>query len=149
MTATLDRPMSAKTVRGSHWHPSEEAMYLAVTLAWFGLVDREQRRQHPLEPYVFGWRFVRSVISGPVEPRVVALACAKLACRYPGEKGAAEPMPLPSPPAAAGDPLSTWWRACEGPDELGVHYDELVGGTLEFLSVGSWRERPPQGFRHR
>jgi len=149
MTATLDRPMSAKTVRGSYWHPSEEAMYLAVTRAWFGLVGREDRRRHPLEPYVFGWRFVWSVMGGPVEPRVVALTCAKLACRYPGEKGAAEPMPLLGPPAAAGDPLSTWWRACEGPDELGVHYDELAGGVFEFLSVGGCMERPPMGFRRR
>jgi hypothetical protein len=111
------------------------------------LVDREERRKHPLEPYVFGQRFVWSVVGGPVEASVVALTCAKLACRYPWERSEAEPMPLPGPPAAEGDPLSTWWRAFGESDDLGVHYDELAGGVLEFLSVGTWKQRPSRWYR--
>jgi hypothetical protein len=68
-------------------------------------------------------------------------------CRYPWERNRAEPMPLPGPPSAADDPLSTWWRAFEGTGELGVHYDELAGGVLEFLLVGTWKQLPSRGSR--
>jgi hypothetical protein len=149
MSATLDCPMNANTGKDSHWHPSEEAMYLAVTRAWFGLVAREGRREHPLEPYVFGQSFVSSVIDGPVEASLVALTCAKLACRYPWERGSSEPAPLPWSPVTPTDPLSTWWRALGPPDGLGVHYDELAGGVFEFLSVGIYMDRPLPGFRRR
>ena len=148
-TATLDPPMSTKARKHSGEHPSEEAMYVAVTRAWFLLVSWEQRREHPLEPYVFGPQFVRSVIAAPVGAGLVAAVCAKLACRYPWERGSSDPAPLPGSPVAPTDPLSTWWRALGPPDGLGVHYDELAGGVFEFLSVGSYMDRPPQGFRRR
>lgn len=149
MTATLDRPMGAKTKDQSSSHPSEEAMYVAVTRAWFLLVSWELRHNHPLEPYVFGPQFVRSVVEAPVEARVVAMVCAKLACRYPWERGSSEPAPLPASPVLSTDPLSTWWRALGSPEGLGVHYDELAGGVFEFLSVGGYLERPAPGFRRR
>lgn len=113
------------------------------------MVSWEQRREHPLEPYVFGPRFVRSIVDARVDARLVAAVCAKLACRYPWERGSSEPTPLPCPPHAPTDPLSTWWRALGHPDGPGVHYDELAGGVFEFLSVGSYMERPPLGFRRR
>lgn len=149
MTATLDRRMSAKATNRSGEHSSEEALYVAVMRAWLLLVSWDRRCDHPLEPFVFGPRFVRSVVDAPVEARLVAAVCAKLACRYPWERDSSDPAPLPAPPRAPNDPLSTWWRALGSPEGLGVHYDELAGGVFEFLSVGSYIERPPLGFRRR
>jgi hypothetical protein len=146
---TLDPPMSAKAGEQSGERPSEEAMYIAVTRAWFLLVSWDQRREHPMEPYVFGPQFVRSVIAAPVGAGPIATVCAKLACRFPWERGSSEPAPLLGPPVAPTDPLSTWWRALGPPEGLGVHYDELAGGVFEFLSVGSYMDRPPPGFRRR
>lgn len=148
MPATLDSPMSADT-RHSGSHRSEEGMYVAVTRAWFLLVSWEQRVNHPLEPYVFGPHFVQSVVDSTVDAGQVAMVCAKLACRYPWERGTSEPAPLPAGPFWPAELLSTWWRAMGHPDGLGVHYDELASGVFEFLSIGSHMERPPPGFRRR
>ncbi len=120
-------------------------MYVAVTRAWFLLVSWEQRRNHPLEPYVLGPHFVRSMVEAQVDARLVASVCAKLACRYPWERDSSEPAPLPGPPVGPSDPLSTWWRALGHPDGPGLHYDELAGGVFEFLSVGGHMDRPPPG----
>jgi hypothetical protein len=120
-------------------------MYVAITRAWCRLGSREERRVHPLD-YVLGAGFVGSVAQAPVDWRLVAVVCAKLASRYPWERDSGEPMPLSGPPVAPGDPLSRWWRALEGHGGVGVHYDELSGGTLEFLSVGEWEEQPGWGF---
>ncbi|MGH2880349.1 MAG: hypothetical protein ACRDK4_12190, partial [Solirubrobacteraceae bacterium] len=134
--------MSAATTNNSGSPSGDEAMYVAVTRAWCRLVSPAARRGHPLGPYVFGQRFVRSIVKAQADVWLVALVCAKLACQYPWERDSGEPMPLLGPPIRPNDPLSTWWRALGEPDGLGVHYDELAAGVLEFLSVGGWRERP-------
>jgi hypothetical protein len=54
-------------------------------------------------------------------------------------------MPLDHPPHEALDRAAAWWRALEGLDGLGVHYVELGGGTLEFLSVAHRNDRPSAG----
>jgi hypothetical protein len=54
-------------------------------------------------------------------------------------------LPLKHTPHEALDPAAAWWRALVGPDGLGVHYVELGGGTLEFLSVARRNDRPDAG----
>ena len=124
----------------------EEAMYVAITRVWCRLGSPAERRVHPLGPYVLGGGFVRSFADCSVDGLVVAMVCAKLASGYPWRRNRDEPMPLPGRPLASFDALSAWWRALEEDGGLGVHYDELTGGTLEFLFVGARGERPGWGF---
>ena len=121
-------------------------MYVAITRVWCRLGSPAERRVHPLGPYVLGGGFVRSFADCSVDGLVVAMVCAKLASGYPWRRNRDEPMPLPGRPLAAFDALSAWWRALEGNGGLGVHYDELTGGTLEFLFVAGREERPGWGF---
>jgi hypothetical protein len=146
VTTTIDLPMSADPLDQLDSGPSEEAMYVAVTRAWFRQVPLEERVQHPLGPYLLARQFVPSMIEATVDIWTAASICAALACRYPWERDSGESKPLPGTPVASDDPLSTWWFALPGTDALGVHYDELGDGTLVFLLVGGWDERPLRGF---
>jgi RHS repeat-associated protein len=82
---TFGRLMGDEVVSRSGWSGSEEAMYVAITRAWCRLGSREERRVHPLD-YVLGAGFVGSVARAPVDWRLVAVVCAKLASRYPWER---------------------------------------------------------------
>ena len=145
-TATLDPPMSADIAYASHgssWPQSDEDMYLAVTKAWCRMFSREERRKHPLGPYVLGRDFARSVANAPIDGRHVASVCSQLACRH--MRGRGESWPLEYLPQGALDPAVAWWCVIEEPDGFGVHHVELGGGTLEFLSVAHRNDQPLAG----
>ena len=144
-TGTLAPPRSlaaAGAADGRRWPQSDEDMYLAVTRAWCRMLSREERRKRPLGPHVFGGGFARSVANAPIDGLLVASICAQLACRHMWQRGAGESLPLDRPPHEALDPAAAWWRALERSDGIGVHYAELGGGTLEFLSVARQNDRP-------
>ena len=115
-------------------------MYVAVTVAWYQAYSWEDRRRHPLGPYVLGRLFARYAASVSVDVGVIASVCAQLARRHQTQRGELIPMALQ--PRQALDPASAWWHELPGTDGLGVHYVELGGGTLEFLSVAYKDERP-------
>lgn len=144
-TATFDPPMSIDGAHDKRWPQSDEDMYLAVTKAWCRMFLRTERRKHPLGPYVFGEGFIRSVVGAPIDALRVAAVCARVACLY--VHGDRESWPVEFLPREALDPAAAWWCAIEEPDGLGVHHVELSGGTLEFLSVAYFDDRPnPKGF---
>jgi hypothetical protein len=62
--------------------------------------------------------------------------------RRPCSRDGGELLPLDYPPREALDPAAAWWYAFEESDGLGVHYVELGGGTLEFLSVARRHDQP-------
>ena len=115
-------------------------MYLAVTAAWCRMFLRTERRKHPLGPYVLGEDFIRSVAKAPLDTRRVAAVCARVASLH--THGDRESWPVDLVPQEALDPAAAWWCAIEEPDGLGVHHVELGGGTLEFLSVARFDDRP-------
>jgi hypothetical protein len=123
----------------------DESMYLAVTREWCRALSYEERRKHPMGPYVLGRNFARSVAQAAVDRQHVAHICARLACRHIRDR--AESWPLAHLPQEALDPAVAWWCAIEEPASLGVHYVELGGGTLEFLSVADQNDRPDVGNR--
>lgn len=128
---------------GSHdvrWPRSDEDMYLAVTAAWCRMFLRTERRKHPLGPYVLGEDFTRSVAKAPLDTRRVVAVCARVASLH--THGDRESWPVDLVPQEALDPAAAWWCAIEEPDGLGVHHVELGGGTLEFLSVARFDDRP-------
>lgn len=148
--ATLERPMTADTAysaRGLRQPQSEEGMYVAITKNWFRALSREERRKHPLGPYVLGRDFARSLSEAPIDRLLVASVCARLACRHTWERDGGESMPLRYEPREALDPAVVWWLALERPDGFGVHYAELGGNTLEFLSVARRKDQPDTGGR--
>jgi hypothetical protein len=112
-------------------------MYLVIASVWCRALSRTERRKHPLGPYVLGRGFVVSVARASVDGMQVASVCARLACRHVQARG--EPLPLDHPPEDALDPATVWWCPIDGSSGLGVHYVELGGGTLEFLSVAPIR----------
>lgn len=120
-------------------------MYVAVTRAWTRTLSREERRKRPLCPYVFGRGFATSMARAAIDERLVASLCARLACQHRWQRYGGESLPLECPPHDALDPAAAWWRAFEGSGGLGVHYVELGGGTLEFLSVARQADRPVGG----
>src|SRR5215469_6361757 len=93
---------------------SDRDMYVAVTVAWYRLFSREQRRQHPLGPYVFGDEFTRSVAAADVNAALVAHLCAQTACRHGSQWGRGERLPLDLEPREAIDPAAAWWREIDG-----------------------------------
>jgi hypothetical protein len=117
-------------------------MYVAVMRAWCRMVPREERRKRPFCSYVFGRGFVRSVADAHVDGFLVAHTCARIACRYMSERDRGESLPLVRLPHEALDPAVAWWRTLNGPDGVGIHYVELGGGTLEFLSVARRNDKP-------
>jgi hypothetical protein len=117
-------------------------MYVAVTRAWYRSLLPHERQHWPLRRYVFGRDFARSVANAPVDVLLVVSICARLACRHPSRHDGAHPLTLEHEPREALDPAVAWWRALVGPDGLGVHYVELGGGTLEFLSVAPRTDQP-------
>ena len=122
------------------WPRSDEDMYLAITTAWCRMFLRTERRKHPLGPYVLGEYFIRSVGRAPLDARHVAAVCARVASRH--TDGERESWPVDIVPREALDPAAAWWCAIEEPDGLGVHHVELGCGTLEFLSVSYFGDRP-------
>lgn len=144
-TATLDLPMSADDSHDASWPQSDEDMYLAVTAAWCHMFLRAERRKHPLGPYVFGEDFTRSVARTQIDARRVAGVCARVACFH--THGNRESWPVELLSRETLDPPAAWWCAIEEPDELGVHHVELDSGTLEFLSVAYFGDRPKQGLQ--
>lgn len=152
MTAEiLDHPMSpdsSHSLRGLRQPQSEEGMYVAITRNWFRMLSHEERRKHPLRPYVLGRDFARSLSDVPIDRLLVASVCARLACRHMWERDGGESMPLEHEPRDALDPAMAWWLALERPNGFGVHYAELGGGIIEFLSVAHRNEQPtPSGSR--
>ena len=147
MPVTLDPLMSAGSGDGEYMSLgsgsplSDRDIYVAVTLAWYRLFAREERRRHPLGPYVLGGGFTRSVAAVPVDVALVASACARIACRHPSQERG-ELLPVALEPHEAFDPAVAWWRELEATDGLGVHYVELGGGILEFLMIGVRDDRP-------
>ena len=144
-TATLDPPVSAGTryvSRGVRWSGSDEDMYVAVARAWCRMFSREERRKYPLRPYVLGRGFAKSAADAPIDGLRVASVCARLACRHMHQRGRGESSSLKRLPHHALDPAVAWWCALDEPDGLGLHYVELGGGTLEFLSVAHRHDRP-------
>jgi hypothetical protein len=121
---------------------SDRDMYVAVTVAWYRFFSRAQRRQHPLRPYVFGNEFTRSVAAAEIDAVLVAHACAQIACRHGSQWGRGERLQPELEPREALDPAAAWWRGLDGADGMGVHYVELGGGTLEFLTVARKHNRP-------
>jgi hypothetical protein len=144
VATTLEPSLGAEPVTQPGSCGSDEAMYVAVTRAWCRLVSPLARRKHPLGPYAFGQGFLRSIGDAQADVWLVASVCAELACNYPWERDSGEPLPLTGPPAEPADPLSTWWRAVGEPNGLGIYYDELAAGVLEFLRVER-RRGPPEG----
>jgi hypothetical protein len=140
--ATLDLPMSTGFARSFHsdWATSEQDMYVAVTVAWYQMCSREERRRHPLGPYVLGPRFTRFVADAPVERGLVASVCAEIARRHTLQRS--EHLPTELLPHEALDPAVAWWRELAETGGLGVHYVELGGGTLEFVSVARKDDQP-------
>ncbi|MGA9315711.1 MAG: hypothetical protein WBV77_13920 [Solirubrobacteraceae bacterium] len=124
----------------AHWPRSDEDMYLAVTEAWCRMFLRAERRKHPLGPYVLGEDFIRSVASVPLDARRVAAVCARVASLH--THGDREFWPVDLSPQEAPDSAAAWWCAIEEPDGLGVHHVQLSSGTLEFLSVAYFGDRP-------
>ena len=118
-------------------------MYLVIASVWCRALTRTERRKHPLGPYVLGSGFAGSVAGALIDGLQVASVCARLACRHVQDRG--ESLPLEHPPEDALDPATAWWCPVDEPDGLGVHYVELGGGTLEFLSVGYRADRPNNG----
>jgi hypothetical protein len=116
-------------------------MHVAVTVAWFRTLSRDERRKRPLCPYVFGRGFASSLADAPLDGLLVAAVCARLACRHTWQRDEAESLPLERPPHEALDPAAAWWRALDGSSGLGVHYVELGGSTLEFLSIARRDDR--------
>jgi hypothetical protein len=117
-------------------------MYVAVTVAWYRLFSREQRRQHPLGPYVFGDQFTQSVAMTAIDAVLVAHVCAQIACRDGLHRGRGERLKINLEPREALDPAAAWWRELDGSDGVGVHYVELGGGTLEFQAITRKHSRP-------
>lgn len=117
-------------------------MYVAVTRAWFRMLTHDERRKWPLSPYFFGRGFVRSIARSRVDGLQVALACARLARKHTGQQERGESFTLEATPRDALDWAAAWWYALEAPDGLGVHYIELGGGTLEFVSVSYRSDHP-------
>jgi hypothetical protein len=140
MTATLDPPMSTDALHDTRWPHSDEDIYLAITTAWCRMFMRAERRKHPLGPYVLGESFTRSVARAPIDSLRVAAVCARVACLH--LHGDRESWSVDLSPQEALDPAAAWWCAIEEPDGLGVHHVELGGGTLEFLSVAYFDDRP-------
>lgn len=138
--ATLDPPMSTDGSHDVRWPRSDEDMYLAVTAAWCRMFLRTERRKHPLGPYVLGEGFTRSVARAPLDARRAAGVCARVASLH--TRGDRESWQVDLLPQEALDPAAAWWCAIEEPDGLGVHHVELGGGTLEFLSVAYFDDRP-------
>lgn len=120
-------------------------MHAAVTRLWFRMLSRQERRKLPLRPYVFGPSFSSSVADAPMGELLVAALCARLACRHGWQRVAGESLPLEHPPHEALDQAAAWWQPLEQSGALGVHYVELGGGTLEFLSVARRDDRPDVG----
>jgi hypothetical protein len=138
--ATLDSLMATGDPHDVGWPRSEKDMYLAITEAWCQMFLRTERRKHPLGPYVLGSGFIRSVARASLDARLVAAVCARVASLH--THGDRESWPVDLLPQEALDPAAAWWCAIEEPDGLGVHHVELGGGTLEFLSVASFEDRP-------
>lgn len=120
-------------------------MYVAVTRAWARTFSAQERRKRPLRPYVFSPDFASSVAHAPVNKLLVVSLCARLACGHAWQRGVGPSLPLDQPPQDALDRAASWWRALERTSGLGVHYAELGGGTLEFLSIGHQNDRPYLG----
>jgi hypothetical protein len=120
-------------------------MYVAITKNWFRMLSREERRKHPLGPYVLGGDFARSLSDVSIDRLLVASVCVRLACRHTWERDGCESLPLKHEPREALDPAMVWWLALERPAGFGVHYAELGGGTLEFLSVARRSNQPDTG----
>lgn len=137
--------MTARTAPAStdpRWPRSDEELYVAVTKAWCRTLTREERRKWPLSPYVFGRGFARSVAESQVDSLQVASACARLARKHTGQQERGESLALEPTPQEALDWAAAWWYALDAPDGLGVHYVELGGGTLEFVSISYRNDRP-------
>jgi hypothetical protein len=139
-TATLDLPMSADGSHNARCPQSDEDMYLAVTLAWCRMFLRTERRKYPLGPYVLGEDFIRSVVMAPLDAHRVAAVCARIASLH--TYGDRESWPVDTWPHEELDSTAAWWCAIEEPDGLGVHHVEICDGTLEFLSVAYYDDRP-------
>jgi hypothetical protein len=139
-TGTLNPPMSTDGPYDGRWPHSDEDIYLAITTAWCRMFTRAERRKHPLGPYVLGESFTRSVARAPIDSLRVTAACARVACLH--MHGERESWPADLSPQEALDPAAAWWCAIDEPDGLGVHHVELGGGTLEFLSVAYFDDRP-------
>lgn len=118
-------------------------MYVAITRAWYRMHGNDQRRQYPLRPYVLGPLFARTVTAAFVDPPLVARVCAQLASLHRWQVNAGESLPLRHEPREVLDPARAWWLELEGRAGLGLHYVELGGGLLEFLSIAPQRDRPP------
>jgi hypothetical protein len=137
--------MTAHTESASNdprWPRSDEDLYVAVTKAWCRTLTGGERRKWPLSPYVFGRGFVRSVAESRANGLQVALACARLARRHTGQRERGQSVTLEPAPRDALDWAAAWWYALDVPDGLGVHYVELGGGTIEFISVSYRNDRP-------
>jgi hypothetical protein len=104
------------------------------------MCSREERRRHPLGPYVLGAQFARFVADAPVEKSLIASVCAEIARRHTLQRG--ESLPTELLPHEALDPAVAWWRELVETGGLGVHYVELGGGTLEFVSVARKDDQP-------
>lgn len=124
------------------WPRSDEDLYVAVTKAWCRTLTGEERRKWPLSPYVFGRSFARSVAESRVEGLQVASACARLARKHAGQQERGESFTLEPTPREALDWAAAWWYALDALDGLGVHYVELGGGTIEFVSISYRNDRP-------
>lgn len=104
------------------------------------MFTHEERRKYPLAPYVFGRPFVRSITEAPVGLKVASV-CARIARRHTGQQERGESLTLEHPPHEALDWAAAWWYALDELDGLGVHYVELGGGTLEFVSISRRDDR--------
>jgi hypothetical protein len=120
----------------------DEDMYVAVTRAWYRMLTHEERRRHPLRPYLFGSKFMRSILNSRADLLLTVTVCARLACSHTLDEFGSEPLPLERSPRGALDLLVAWWRSFEVSDGLGRHYIELGNGTLEFLAVAYLDNRP-------
>jgi hypothetical protein len=149
MTAIQGLPMGVDREQPSlvsRQQGSDEDMYVAVTRAWYRMLTREERRRHPLRPYLFGSQFMRSILGTRVDHSLTATVCARLACSHRLDELGGEMLPLECSAREALDPLVAWWRAFEGSNGLGLHYIELGNGILEFLVVAHLDNRPGSNF---
>jgi hypothetical protein len=131
-----------------HWteRSFEERLHSWITSLWLAKLTPEQRREHPLQPYVLSTEFL-----GLTEERwdlreeQLAWACAMVACDCVESIGGLRRAPLVAQEGGeqlVRDGAQGWWVSLDRkPDSPRMHYWVHQDGVIHFTAVASPDDR--------